>query len=137
MDISAVRAGLAANAATLGGDLTTFGFVPDAIVPPAFYAGEVEIDYTGAMARGMDVLTVTCRILVGRAEDKSSQSLLDGYLDGGGSGSLKTALEADCTLGGACDDLMVLRVQGYHYYELAGSTYVGAELVVKVIGSGS
>lgn len=135
MDISTVRQGLAANAATIAG-LTCYGYVPDSISEPAFYVGEVDIDFTGAMARGMDTLTVTCRVLVGRADDQASQALLDGYLSGSGASSLKAALEADPTLGGACDDLMVMRVQGYRFYEHAGSQYVGAELVIKVVGEG-
>lgn len=139
MDISAVRAGLAANARTVVSDpkLTCFGYVPDSIPAPCFFTAEVDVDFTGAMRRGMDELTVTCRVLVGRADDKSSQQLLNGYLSGSGPSSLKAALESDTTAGGACDDLMVMRVQGYRFYVHAGTEYVGAELLVKVIGSGS
>lgn len=139
MDISAVRAGLGTAAGAVVSDppLTTFGYVPDAFEAPGFFPAEVDIDFTGAFGRGMDELTVTCRVLVGTADDKASQQLLDAYLSGSGDASLKAALEADGTLGGACDDLMVLRVQGYRYYEHAGTKYVGAELLVKVIGDGS
>lgn len=139
MDISKVREGLgnAAGAVVSDPQLTTFGYVPDSIPAPCFFPAEVDVDFTGAFARGMDELTVTCRVLVGRADDKASQALLDGYLSGAGPMSLKQAIEADGTLGGVCDDLMVLRVQGYRYYEHAGTQYVGAELIVKVVGDGS
>ncbi|MBM7083605.1 hypothetical protein [Micromonospora humidisoli] len=139
MDISRVRAGLGAAAGTVVSDppLTTFGYVPDAFEAPCFFPAEVDVDFTGAFGRGLDELMVTCRVLVGTADDRASQQLLDGYLSGAGPASLKQALEADSTLGGACDDLMVLRVQGYRYYEHTGTKYVGAELVVKVIGDGS
>lgn len=139
MDISAVRSGLAAAAGTVVSDppLTAIGYVPDSIPAPCVFPAEVETDFTGAFARGLDELMVTVRVLVGNADDLSSQELLDGYLSGSGPASLKQALEADGTLGGVCDDLMVLRIQGYRYYEHAGTRYLGAELIVKVIGDGS
>lgn len=132
MNISAVRAGLAANADTIVG-LNCYGYVPDSISEPAFFAGEVDVNYDQSYG-ALDELIVTCRVLVGRADDEASQRLLDTYL-GRGEHSLKLAIEADCTLGGACDDLRVQRVQGYRYYQHQSSTYVGAELVVQVIGS--
>ena len=136
MDIGAVRAGLAANASAIS-ELTCYGYAPDSISEPAFHVAEVDIDFTGAFNRGLDELMVTCRVLVGRADDQASQALLDTYLSGVGPKSLKAALEADCTLGGACDDLMVLRVQGYRFYQYGTAQYVGAELIVKVVGDGS
>lgn len=135
MDISAVRQGLAVNADAITG-LTCYGYVPDSISEPAFFVAEVDIDFTGAMARGMDTLMITCRVLVSRAEDWASQALLDGYLSGSGVTSLKAAIESDTTLGGECDDLMVMRTQGYRFYEHSSAQYVGAELVVKVVGGG-
>lgn len=142
MDISAVRAGLATAASNVVSDpkLTCFGYVPDSIPEPCFYAAEVDITFDQTFGRGMDELMVTCRVLVSRADDKSSQTLLDGYLKGAGSTSLKAALEGTPgvpqTLDGACDDLHVVRVQGYRFYEHNGTQYVGAELIVRVIGEG-
>lgn len=137
MDISAVRQGLADNAATIAG-LATYGYVPDSIIAPTFFAGEVDITYDAAYARGMDDIRVTCKILAAPAtEVQTGQQRLDGYLKGAGPTSLKAAIESDDTLGGACDDLRVERVQGYRLYELGGVTYIGAELIVRVIGSGT
>jgi hypothetical protein len=139
MDIEAVRQGLATAASAVSG-LNCYGYVPDSISEPAFFPAEVDITFDRAFDRGMDELTITCRVLVGRADDKASQKLLNGYLSGSGSSSLKAALEGTPgvaqTLGGACDDLHVMRVQGYRFYEHAGAEYVGAELVVRVIGEG-
>ncbi|MFI6270732.1 hypothetical protein [Micromonospora zamorensis] len=132
MNITAVRSGIAANANTIDG-LNCYGYVPDSISEPAFYAAEVDVTYDTSYG-GDDELTVTCRVLVGRADDEASQRLLDAYLSRGAH-SIKLAIEAEPTLGGACDDLRVQRVQGYRYYQHQNSTYVGAELVVQVIGS--
>ena len=134
MDIEAVRQGLAAAAATVE-SLNCYGYVPNSISEPAFFPAEVDIDYDQSYG-GMDALTITCRILVGRSDDKASQALLNGYLSRGEQ-SVKRAIEGTeptQTLGGACSDLQVKRVQGYRYYQHNGSTYVGAELVVFVIG---
>jgi hypothetical protein len=131
MDVEAVRQGLAANADTVAG-LNCVGYVPDSISEPMFFPAEVDVTYDGTF-RGMDELTITCRVLVGRADDHASQQLLNGYLSRGAQ-SIKLAIEAEPTLGGACDDLRVQRVQGYRYYQHAGTTYVGAELIVQVIG---
>lgn len=141
MDINAVKTGLATQAGTVTPALNAFGFVPDSIIPPCFFTGEVDIEYDKAFNRGLDELMVTCYILVGYSFSEPAQKLLDGYLKGSGPSSLKAAIEGTPgipqTLGGACDDLHVVRVQAYRPYQLGGSDYVGAELIVRVIGSGT
>jgi hypothetical protein len=131
MDIQAVRTGLAANVNTIPG-LTCYGFVPDSVSEPCFMVGEVDITYDLTF-RGMDELIVTCRLLVSRADDAASQKALNAYL-GRGAKSVKRAIEDEETLGGACDDVRVQRVQGYRFYQHGSNTYVGAEFIVQVIG---
>lgn len=148
MQISAVRDAVADAARTVVlpagvGKLTCTGYVPDAVVAPCFFVGEVEIAFDKAMGRRLDELLFTCRVLAGRADDRSSQRIIDALLSGAGPASLKQALEAargapgEMALGGLADDLHVQRIQGYRWFEHAGSTYVGAELVIRVIGDGS
>lgn len=147
MDIGAVRQGLAdavkAADITIPGmpKITTYGYFPNSLTPPTFYVGEVEIDFLGAMSRGLDILEVTCRALIGRAEDRSSQSALDKLLSGSGPTSLIAAINGVIgvkqDLHGACDDAMVVRVQGYRQYDHRGAHFVGAEIIVKVVGSGA
>jgi hypothetical protein len=90
----------------------------------------------------MDELMVTCRVLAGRADDQSAQRILDALLSGAGQASLKQAIElargapGQMALGGLADDLHLERVLGYRWYEHAGASYVGAELMIKVIGDG-
>nr|WP_203691348.1 hypothetical protein [Streptomyces sp. SID12488] len=125
------------------GKLTSTGYVPDSVVVPCFFVAEVDINFDKTMGRGTDELMFTCRVLAGRADDRSSQRVLDALLSGAGVASLKQALETargapgELALGGAADDLHLERVQGYRWYEHQGSSYVGAELAVKVIGDGS
>lgn len=142
MDISVVRDRIAKAAGAVQlptGALTCTGFVPDAVTEPHFFVGEYTQEFDKTF-RGMDLLEFTCRVLVGRADDRAAQKLLDAMLSRTGNASLKAAIEAargapgEHALGGAADDLHVMRVQGYRWYEHAGVQYVGAELIVKVIG---
>ena len=147
MQISAVRDAIAAAASVVVlpagvGKLKCTGYVPDAVLAPCFFVGEVEVTFDKAYGRQLDVLEFTCRALVGRADDRSSQQILDALLSGSGPSSLKAAIEAargapgEHALDGAADDLHLMRVQGYRWYEHNGTQYVGAELIIKVIGSG-
>ena len=148
MQISEVRDAIADAARVVVlpagiGKLKCTGYVPDSIVAPCFFVGEVEVTFDKAMGRKLDELLFTCRVLAGRADDRSSQRILDALLSGSGAASLKAAIEAarggpgEYALGGLAHDLHVQRIQGYRWFEHAGSTYVGAELVIKVIGDGS
>lgn len=135
MDITAVRLGLA-EAANAIEDLNCYGFTPGQAPEPCFYVGRVEIDWDSAMGRGMDDLTVYCRVFTGRADDEAGQASLNAYLKGSGPTSLKAALQADRTLGGACLTMRVQRVDGYRMFEHAGTEYFGAELTIAVHGRG-
>lgn len=148
MQISPIRDAIAdaAHAVVLPagiGKLVCTGYLPDSVVTPCFYVAEVEINFDKAHGRGMDELLFTCRAYASRADDRSSQQILDAMLSGSGAASLKAAIEAargapgEMALGGLADDLHLQRVQGYRWFEHAGSTYLGAELTIKVIGSGS
>ncbi|MEU9220141.1 hypothetical protein AB0D47_26790 [Streptomyces sp. NPDC048376] len=148
MQISAVRDAIATAAAAVVlpagiGKLRCTGYVPDSVVAPCFFVGEVEVSFDKAMARRLDELVFTCRVLAGRQDDRASQRIVDALLSGSGPASLKQAIEkargapGEMALGGLADDLHLQRVQGYRWFEHAGSTYIGAELIIKVIGDGS
>nr|WP_024067033.1 hypothetical protein [Streptomyces sp. F2]AHC28112.1 hypothetical protein pFP3.10c [Streptomyces sp. F2] len=147
MQISLVREGIAdaARAVVLPNGiakLTATAYVPDAVVAPCFFVAEVDVNYDRAMGRKLDELLFTCRVLVGRQDDQASQRILDALLSGSGTASLKQAIEVargapgEMALDGQADDLHIQRVQGYRWYEHNSVTYVGAELIIKVIGPG-
>lgn len=135
MDLDAVAQGLADAAGQITG-LAAFPYLPDSIPAPAFVVGDVRVDFDQTFGRGLDQAVITCQVLLGRADDKASQSALNGYLSGAGAPAVKAALETDGTLGGACDDVHVRRVIGRRYYQVGDTQYVGAEFEVLVIGSG-
>lgn len=131
--LSAVRTGLAAAAAEIDG-LRTSATVPDKIEPPTFVVGDVAQQFDQTMSRGLDEILVSARLYVSRADDRSGQNKLDAYLAGEGASSMKAAIEADPTLGGACDTLRLESQQGYGQYEIAGVAYFGAEFTIRVWG---
>ncbi|MFO7164879.1 MAG: hypothetical protein DIU75_016240 [Mycolicibacterium hassiacum] len=142
MQISAIRDALADVVRSKIPELNCFGYLPDSIPEPCFYVGEVEIDYDRAFRRGMDELTITCRVLTSRADDRAGQEALDRYLAGSGRYSIKAAIESargapgQPALGGLCHDLHVQRVQAYRMYQVGEVQYYGAEIMLRVIGKG-
>jgi hypothetical protein len=144
VDISAVRMVLAdaASAVVLpAGALTATWFLPDAVTEPHFFVAEYDQTFDAAHNRAMDDLTFTCRALVGRADERSAQYLMDALFGGSGPASLKAAIESIRGQGSAlqaagADDLRVVRTQANRLYEHAGTQYVGGELIVRVIGPG-
>jgi hypothetical protein len=106
MTPNGVRAGLGTALDTITG-LRVFDYVPDSLSPPAAVVEPLEVDYDEAMRRGLDFYRAFILIIVGRMSDRSSQDRLDAYVAGSGASSVKAALEANRTLGGACSTLQV------------------------------
>lgn len=134
MDVEAVFVGLRDNAATID-ELRCYEYVPDSVAPPSFFPVDVVFDYVNALVSGMPQMTVRCQVLTSRASDKSGQKLLKVLLAESGSRSLPVALRSDPTLGGACHDLQLLRVNGYRTYEHQAQKFYGAGLELLVIGT--
>lgn len=148
MQMSAVREAIADAARVVVlpegiAKLTCSGYTPDSVTAPHFFVGEYSVDFDKAMRRSLDKVEITCRVLVGLSDDRAAQRILDGLLSGAGPASLKQAIEAarggpgEYALGGLAHDLHLKRVQGYRWYEHAGTQYIGAELIIDVIGEGS
>ena len=106
MTPNAVRAGIATALDTIAG-LRCFDYVPDSLAPPAAVVEPLEIDYDESMNSGTQFYRAFILVIVGRMSDRSSQDRLDAYLTESGASSVKAALEADRTLGGACATLQV------------------------------
>lgn len=146
MNVTAVRQGLA-NAITAGvtssvGLLATW-YVPDGVTVPCAFVKPDTIDFDKTMARGTDEMTFIITVYVSRADDIASQEWLDRYLAGSGPGSFKAAIEAargapgQFALNGACHDLHVVKATAYQWYLHGETRYLGGQLTVRVIGSGS
>jgi hypothetical protein len=134
--LTAIREGLAANLAGIEG-LNESAYLHANPTPPAAEVQPSEIVYDGAFSRGMDTWQLVVRVFVGVTSDRGAQARLDRMLESTGDDSVKAALESDCSLGGACDDLRVTGCSGYRIFSRDGMPPVlGAEWQVQVIATG-
>jgi hypothetical protein len=111
---------------------------------PSFFPIRVSRTYHQAMGRGMDQITVTCRVIAGAIDDLSRYEFMSRLQDGDGPTSLIEAIESvravnggDLVSSGVADDWIVRRFEVSSEVEHAGGYYLGGELDIDVYGSGS
>lgn len=127
-----IRTGLATNLAKING-LRTSSFVPDQVNPPIAVVIPQRITFDAAFKRGLDTFEFTVMVIVGRADERTAQNLLDGYCNSTGTTSIKTAIESDRTLGGVVQDLRVTELRNIGPVVIGENTYLTAEFICSVI----
>lgn len=117
--LAALRAGLAANLATITALQTSAYQLGNPTPPTAWVApGDPLLEFDQTMGRGRDLWHLVVEVFVSLTSDKGAQKRLDAYLAGSGATSIKTAIESDRTLGGACDNLRLTHIDGVGDYQL-------------------
>lgn len=129
--ISEIRTGIATNLGTITG-LRTSPYVPDDPKPPIAVVLPSGILFDTSFARGLDTMTFTVLVIVGRVSDRNAQNTLDAYCDPLSATSVKKAIESDRTLAGKIDDLRVTEMRNYTSITVSENTYLSAEFVVSV-----
>ena len=104
--VSQVATGLANNLATISG-LRTSAFQPEQLNPPFAFPTLNRIEYHRAFQGGDVVMDWTVNVIVGRYVDRNAFATLDGFLSYSGATSIRAAIEADKTLGGVCQTLVL------------------------------
>jgi hypothetical protein len=130
--IGDIRTGLANNLSAIKG-LRVSAFVPEQPNPPIAVVMPPSITFDRAFARGADEYRFTVLVIVGRVDERSSQSTMDAYCDPTGPLSIKTAIEADKSLGGSAYSLRVEEMRNYQALSVGEVQYLSAEFVVQVI----
>jgi hypothetical protein len=130
IDVNAVRLGIKSAVESTG--LSACTFIADSIEPPLFEVGEVMIDYD--YAEHIDNILITCRLFVSMASDENSQVELDSFTQREGPQSIKAAIESDPRLAGACQSVRVERIDAYRVYTVATLRYIGAQMMVRILG---
>lgn len=131
-----IREGLAANLATISG-LQQSAYLLSNPTPPAAEVQPDEVEYDRSFQRGTDRWQLIVRCFVGATSDVGAQKRLDRMLASSGADSVKQALESDRTLGGAADDVRVVRCTGYRIFARdGGASVLGAEWTVQVLAQG-
>lgn len=132
-DIADIREGLAANLRAIP-ELQSSGYLLANPTPPTAEVFPSDIDYDEAMGRGHDMNVFTVRVFVAEVTDIGSQQQMDAYLASAGDRSVKEKLEADRTLGGACQFLRVTGCTGYRRTVMEGrGPVLAAEWRVEVL----
>jgi hypothetical protein len=101
-----VADGIKARLATITG-LRSFNYQPEQLNPPFGYPVLTSVDYHGAMSGGLVTMNWTVFVVVGRYTDRNAFATLDNYLSYSGAQSIRACLEADRTLGGVCQNLII------------------------------
>lgn len=104
--VSQVATGLANNLATISG-LRTSAYQPEQLNPPFAFPTLNRIEYHRAFQGGDVVMDWTVNVIVGRYVDRNAFATLDGFLSYSGATSIRAAIEADKTLGGVCQTLVL------------------------------
>jgi hypothetical protein len=128
--IAEIRAGLAANIATISG-LRVAAEIPDNPSPPIAVISLNSITYDLDFNRGMTVYNFTVTLIVGRVAERDAQRKLDAYA-GNGERSIKTAVQSDRTLGGAAFDCRLSEMSTLGGVTINEVTYVAADFAVQV-----
>lgn len=130
MAIAEIRAGLAANIATIPG-LRVAAEIPDNPSPPIAVISLNNITYDLDFNRGMTVYNFTVTLIVGRVAERDAQRKLDAYA-GNGERSIKTAVQSDRTLGGAAFDCRLSEMSTLGGVTINEVTYVAADFAIQV-----
>lgn len=125
--MSQVRDALAASMSGISG-LRVSAFMPDAPRPPVVIVMPQRIAFDLDARRGADSFYIRLMLIVSRADDRSSQAQLDGFIS-----SIKAAVESDRTLGGEVDTCRVTTLDNYAYVPVGDTIYLGADFTVEVI----
>ena len=113
-NVNGVRDALKNNLQTIT-NMRVYDTIPDIVTPPCAVVGQLDFTFDIDNQRGLDQASVDVFVIVQRISERSGQDKLDNFLAGSGTGSIKTAIESDRTLGGLVDTLRVISAESGTY----------------------
>jgi hypothetical protein len=134
-DIEALLAGLSAQLETIDG-LRVREEMTGSIHPPAAVLTLEEITYDTTMDRGSDDVEFHVTVFTSMASERTGQKALFEFLAGSGPKSVRAAISADPTLGGAAMYAEVQSVGEVGIAKFADVSYYAARFVVVVGAAG-
>ena len=129
--VTGIRQGLADAVGAING-LRVSATVPDSPAPPVAIVVPVDISYDTSFGRGMDTYRFSVLVIVGRMAERSAQNSLDAYCAPTGDYSIKAAVNADKTLGGACQNATVTGMVNYGSLVVGDTEYLSADFQVTI-----
>ena len=129
--VSQVAAGLAARLATISG-LRTYTYQPEQLNPPFGFPQINRVEYHRAFGGGDVVMDWTVNVVTGRWTDRTAHALLDDFLSYSGAKSVRAAIEADTTLGGVCQTLIVRSGADITSLDAGGAEFLQIQFQLEV-----
>lgn len=130
---SQVVTGLKNRLATITG-LRAFSYQPSALNPPVGFPVINRIEYHGAMQGGLVIYDCTVYVIVGRYTDDRAFDNADDFLAFSGTKSIRAAIEADETLNGVAQSLVVDSAANISSVNVADQDFLQVALQVTVNG---
>jgi len=131
IDVSAIRNALATNLATISG-LRTSGDVPDNPNPPIAVVFLENVQYDEAFRGGLTTFNFNVMVVVSRADDRTAQRKLNGFISPDGESSIKSAVESDRSLGGLVQTLRLNAMTSLGSTTINDQEYMAVEFSVAV-----
>ena len=128
---SQLHAAIAAALATIPG-LRVADHLPEQINPPMAVVQIQQVYYHRSMQGGLSEWTYLIALIAGRMGERASQRQLDGWMSYEGNASVRNALEADPTLGGLCQAVLVSDTVSVRPIALGDASYLSVEFNVTV-----
>ena len=129
--VTEIKTGISNALATIPG-LRAYAQQPDNINAPFAWPMLESITYNGAMRGGLITNVFTVSVCVGRVSERTAQTALDGFLSYEGATSVRAALEADRSLGGVVQNLLVESASNISTMDGNDTTYLMVDFRVVV-----
>jgi len=129
--LSDIKKGLADRLKTVP-KLRVSAQIPEQVNPPSAVISRASVNYHRDMAGGTTEWTMQVQLIAGRMADQQAQRTIDAWLAWDGDRSVRRAIEADGTLGGAALDTIVTDADALATFQIGDSEYIGVTLNVTV-----
>lgn len=127
-----VREGLAANLRTIQG-LRVSEYLPEQINAPMAVINLERLEYLGAFQGGLRTYSFIVMLIAGRMGERSAQRQLDAFMAWDGDQSVRQAVEADTSLGGAAQTCKVEAARGVRMLDFGDATYLVVDFEIEVM----
>jgi hypothetical protein len=128
---SDLHTALGVRLATITG-LRVADHLPEQLNPPIAVIQLQSVTYHRAMKGGLSEWQFVISCVAGRMGERQSQRTLDTWISYDGAGSVRAAIEADKTLGGKAQSLIVAEMIGVRPVTLGDASYLTCEFNVTV-----
>lgn len=106
--------------------------LPEQVSPPMAVIQIQSVTYHRAMQGGSSEWAYVISLIAGRMGDRAAQRTLDGWMSWDGAQSVRAAIEADRTLDGTCDSLLVQDMITVRPLSIGDASYLTCEFNLTI-----